>query len=305
MKVRVGFGLGVNASYGLTPDAFLEVIDSCESLGWDSIWFSERATADVPDPLTAMAVTTGRTHRLKFGTSVLVVPGRNPVLLAKQLATIDALSGGRLVPAFGLGGDSSGEQEAFGVERQDAPARIEEAVVLMKKLWSEKSVTFEGEYFRVRNLTLFPRPAQTPHPDVWFGGRSKAALRRVGRLGEGWLPSFIAPSEYKAKADTIRAIAQQAGREIEEEHYGALVPYLPDGVSVDKDAVLSVIATRRPDVDPRQIASVDGYRNLVEILEAFIEQGASKFVVVPAVPPAEWASHLEALREEVATPLEN
>lgn len=305
MKIRIGFGLGVTASYGLTPDAFFEVLDSCESLGWDSIWFSERATADVPDPLTAMAATAARTQRLKFGTSVLVVPGRNPVLLAKQLATIDALSGGRLVPAFGIGGDTPAEQQAFGVGRKEAAARTEEAVILMKKLWSEERVTFEGNYFTVHDLALSPRPAQKPHPDVWFGGRSKAALRRVGRLGEGWLPSFIIPSEYKIKADTIRTIALESGREIEEEHYGALVPYLPDGVGVDKEAVLTAIAARRPDVDPREIAAVDGYESLVDIIERFIEAGASKFVVVPVAPPSRWRSHLQTLREEVASRLEN
>lgn len=300
MKVRIGFGLGVTSSYGLTSDAFFEVLDGCEVLGWDSIWFSERATADVPDPLTAMAATAARTRRLKFGTSVLVIPGRNPVLLAKQLATIDVLSGGRMVPAFGLGGDAPGEQEAFGVGRKEGAARTDEAVRLMKRLWSEENVTFEGTYFTVHDLTLSPRPAQKPHPDVWFGGRSKAALRRVGRLGEGWLPSFIVPSEYKAKADTIRAIAKEAGREIEEEHYGALVPYIPERVSIDKEAVLSAISARRPDVDPREIVAVDGYQSLIKALEAFIEQGASKFVVVPVAPPAEWVSHLEALREQMA-----
>lgn len=305
MKVRVGFGLGVTAARDLGAKGFWEIVDACESLGWDSVWFSERATADVPDPLTAMAATTGRTRRLKFGTSVLVLPGRNPVLLAKQLATIDNLSMGRLIPAFGLGGDTPEEQEAFGVSRSEAAARVEEAVLLMKKLWSETNVTFEGRYFSVRDVTVAPRPAQTPHPDVWFGGRSKAALRRVGRLGEGWLPSFITASEYKPKADLIRTIADEAGREIDEEHYGALVPYLPQDAVAAKDAVLAAISARRPDVDPAEIVSVGGFSELMERLGEFVDQGASKFVVVPVVAPSNWPAELSELRDRVATPAEN
>src|SRR5439155_23829520 len=95
------------------------VVDACESLGWDSIWFSERVTMDVPDPLVMMAAVAGRTARLKFGPSVLVLPGRNPVLLAKELATIDRLSAGRLVVAFGLGAPAPSEHEVFFVDRTE------------------------------------------------------------------------------------------------------------------------------------------------------------------------------------------
>ena len=229
MKIRVGFGLGTTASAGLTGRDWLAIVDACEELGWDSVWFSERLTFDVPDPMAMMAAVAGRTRRLKFGPSVLVLPGRNPILLAKELATIDQLSGGRLVVAFGLGAPVPSEHEFFFVDRTEAAPRTEEAVALIKRLWTEDAVTHEGRFFPVRQLTLRPRPVQQPHPDVWFGGHSVAALRRTGRLGDGWLPSFVTPQEYKEKADVVRETAADAGREIDEEHFGALVAYVPEG----------------------------------------------------------------------------
>lgn len=304
MKIRVGFGLGTTATAGMGAEAFWGVVDACEALRFDSIWFSERAGGDLPDPLAAMAATAGRTSRLKFGTSVLVVPGRNPVLLAKELATIDWLSGGRLVPAFGLGSPIPDESALFGVERAQRAARTDEAVGLMKRLWTEEGVSHRGRFFEVTDLTLQPRPVQAPHPDVWFGGHSSAALRRVARLGEGWLPSFVSPAEYKVKADEIRTLADAAGRRIDEEHYGALVPYV-DGADPRAEAVLSLVAARRPEIDPRDTVVVGDHAALRQRLEAFCEQGASKFVVVPVVPPPDWAAELATLREAVAAPLES
>jgi probable F420-dependent oxidoreductase len=300
MKIRVGFSLGTAAR--LDAAEFWDVVDAAESLRFDSIWFSERAASGLHDPLAAMAAVAGRTRKLKFGTSVLVIPGRNPVLLAKELATIDVLSGGRLLPAFGLGADLPKDREVTGVARGELPGRTEEAVVLMKRLWTEDEVTHEGKYFTVRELRLGPKPAQKPHPDVWFGGHSPAALSRVGRLGEGWLPSFVGPAEYEAMANEVRRVAAEAGRVIDEEHFGALVPYLPEGT--DGAGVLDAIALRRPGVDPRGVVASDPDAGLRAMLEAFVEQGASKFVVVPAVPPKDWTAELDALRAHVVTPMQ-
>ncbi len=303
MKIRVGVGLGTTATAGLDGEGFWRIVDACEEQRWDSLWLSERVAADVPDPLAAMAAVAGRTHRLKFGPSVLVLPGRNPVLLAKELATIDVLSGGRLVVAFGLGSDVAPEHGIFGVPRSERAARTEEATELIVKLWTSEDVVFEGRFFRVDGLTLRPKPVQTPHPDVWFGGHSAPACRRVGRYGTGWLPSFLAPSEYAARVDLIREEAAAAGREIEEDHYGALVPYVPEGV--DPDGVLGLVRERRPDVDPLEIVAVGGDGRLRDLVSAFVEEGATKFVVVPVAPPADWVEELSRLRESVVRPLEN
>jgi alkanesulfonate monooxygenase SsuD/methylene tetrahydromethanopterin reductase-like flavin-dependent oxidoreductase (luciferase family) len=140
---------------------------------------------------------------------------------------------------------------------------------------------------------------------VWFGGHSEAAAKRVGRVGTGWLPSFIAPSEYKSKVDIIKAEAERNGREIEDDHYGALVAYIPPERADVKETVLSVLAARRPEVDAREIVVTDGDDALRNKIEEFITQGGSKFVVIPAVPPASWDDELARLYDSVVRPLES
>jgi probable F420-dependent oxidoreductase len=302
VKIRVGLGLGTTVP-SLTAERFWTVVDALEAQRFDSIWLSERITGEGPDALAGLAAIAGRTRRLKFGMSVLVLPGRNPVLLAKELATIDVLSEGRLVPAFGLGAEFPAEQQAFAIARKERAGRTDEATRLMKLLWTQDGVTFSGRYFNVEGLTIRPRPVQLPHPDVWFGGHSPAALKRVGTIGEGWLPSFIAPSEYKSKADVIREHARAAGREVEEEHYGALVAWLPD--PAQGEPFRALIRARRPDVDPADVVVVGSHDDLRARLEAFIEQGASKFVVVPVFQSNDWPADLADLKERVVVPLEN
>ncbi len=305
MKVRVGVGPGIGASAGLGGEGFWSLIEDCERIGWDSIWFSERVGADVLDPLAAMGAAVGRSKRLKYGTSVLVLPGRNPVLLAKELASLDVLSNGRIVAVFGLGSPMPSEHELFGVARNERAARTDEATRLIVRLWTEDDVTFEGKFFSVHNLTLLPKPVQRPHPDVWFGGHSDAACRRVGRIGTGWLPSFVATSEYKAKVELIKAEAARNEREIEEDHYGALVAYIPPGREDAAEPVLSVLSARRSDVDARDVLVVGGDKELRAKLEDFVAQGATKFVVVPAVPPTDWSEELQRVYDSVVKPLES
>ena len=304
MKIRVGFGLSALALAGWNDRSFFAIVDACEELGWDSIWFSERVSSDAPDPLVAMAAVAGRTRRLKFGPSVMIVPGRNPLLLAKQLATLDLISKGRLVVAFGLGVDARAERAIFAVDRTEAAARTDEAVELMRAAWTHDRVTFHGRFHDVDDVPVGPRPAQKPHPDVWFGGTSRPALRRTGRLGDGWLPSFVTVGEYREKAEVIRKIAADEGRQIDEEHFGALVPYLPAGTA-GEEQVLEFVAKRRAGVDPREMVALGGPDALRARLADFIEQGASKFVVTPVLTPADWRAELATLRHEVAEALEN
>ena len=167
----------------------------------------------------------GRTRKLKFGTSTLVLPTRNPIVLAKELATLDFLSQGRLFPAIGLGGDESKDLQAIGVNKKERAARTDEMIVLMRRLWTEEKVTFQGKFFAVEDATIMPRPWQKNGLPIWIGGRSEAALRRTGRLGDGWLVSSVSPSEVEAGIKSIRAYAAEAGRQVPEDHYGVLIPF--------------------------------------------------------------------------------
>jgi len=297
MKVRIGYGLGVQ---GLRRDnTFGELVDGLEGNGFDSLWLSERLTGDAPDPLVGLAFAAGRTTKLKLGTSVQVLAGRNPAEVAKAWASLDRLSGGRTLPAFGLGVADPREQQAFGVAREERAAWFDEALPLIRRLWTEDDVDHDGPRFTYRGLSVRPKPLQQP-PDVWLGGRAKSELRRVGRLSDGWLPSFSTPAEAAAGRVLVEAAATEAGREIEDEHFGALVIYTRDEIP---ELLAAGVAKRRPGLDPAELIPV-GLPAVRAHLERFLEHGFSKLVLVPAHDVASWDDELGAVAAEIL-PLQN
>ncbi|MEI2806803.1 MAG: LLM class flavin-dependent oxidoreductase [Albidovulum sp.] len=187
---------------------------------------SERLGGEAPDPLVAMSFAAGRTTRLKFGMSVMVLPGRNPVVLAKELATLDRLSNGRLSPAFGLGVADPHEQQAFGVARTERAAWFDESMAVLRVCaGSGKPVNHHGARYQYDDLRVLPTPRQE-HLDVWLGGIAPFELRRVARLSDGWLPSFVTPDDAARGREVIEAGLAEHGRSIEPDHYGALIPYV-------------------------------------------------------------------------------
>ena len=152
MKVRIGYGFGVRTR--LNDGGFATVVDTLERLRFDSLWLSERLAGEAPDPLVAMAFAAGRTTRLKFGMSVMVLPGRNPVVLAKELATLDRLSNGRLLPAFGLGVADPVEQQAFGVQRGERAAWFDESMAVLRAAWTGEPFTHHGERYHFDQLRV-------------------------------------------------------------------------------------------------------------------------------------------------------
>lgn len=298
MKIRVGFGLGA-LTWGPDSD-FGALVDDLERLRFDSLWLSERATGPAPDPLVGLAFAAGRTKKMKFGTSVQVLSGRNPALIAKSWASLDRLSNGRALPAFGLGVVDAREQQAFRVAREDRASWFDEALPLIRRFWTEDSVDHHGDHFRYDGVGIGPKPLQSP-PDVWLGGAAPSELRRVGRLGDGWLPSFCTPEDAAAGRPVVEEAADKAGRAIDPEHFGALVLY------VRGDEVPPLLATiverRRPGADPRDVIPT-GHQALRAQLERFVERGFSKLVVVPAGEPPSWTEELEALAAEVL-PIQN
>jgi probable F420-dependent oxidoreductase len=279
MKVRIGFGLGTHTTAN-DPATLGALVDGLEDLRFDSLWLSERLGADAPDPLVALAFAAGRTRRLKLGTSVLVLPGRNPVVLAKEMASLDRLSDGRFLPAVGLGQPSPVEQSAFGVARGERSAWFDEALGLMRRLWTEDEVTHHGERFRVDGVTLRPRPVQQPI-EVWLGGQAPSELRRVGRIGDGWLPSFCTVDEVRDGWEIVTREAAAHGRTIDPEHLGVLITYSRSEVP---ERMRRFLARRRPEMAPEHVVPV-GLDALRARLEAFIAVGASKFVVTPLDDP--------------------
>lgn len=292
MKVRIGYGLGTQTTSD--PVRLGDLTDAMEDLGYDSLWLSERLTGNAPDPLLALTWVAARTKRMKLGTSVLVVPGRNPVVLAKELATLDRLSEGRLLPVVGLGAPVPAEHRAFGVERSERAALFDEALGLMRALWTGDEVDHVGEHFEVRGVRLRPRPVQERF-DVWLGGRAPSELRRTGRLGDGWLPSFSTPDEVRTGWQLISETAAAHGRTIDPEHLGTLIAYSRDPLA---DDVTRHLGRRRDDVDPAEVIPV-GLDGLRRQLEQLIAVGASKFVLVPLVEPDDWEIELAEVRDAV------
>lgn len=298
MKIRIGFGLGTR-SFTNRPETFDPFVDALEELGFDSLWLSERVSGEAPDPVVGMAYAAGRTTRLKFGTSVMVLPGRNPVLVAKELASLDRLSNGRLLPAFGLGAVDPREQQAFAVERGERARLFDEALPLIRRLWEEEVIDHHGEHYSFEGVSVLPQPTQKPL-DVWLGGQAPSELRRVGRLGDGWLPSFCDADDVAEGRVLVEAEAERVGRTIDPEHFGALVAYRNGPLP---DEVLAFVGRRRPEKDPADLLP-EGMGALRARLEQLVEVGASKFVVLRLGEPDDWGDELAEVAAQVL-PMEN
>ncbi|MAK24876.1 MAG: LLM class F420-dependent oxidoreductase [Acidimicrobiaceae bacterium] len=298
MKIRVGFGLGTR-SFTNDHSTFDPFVDSLEELGFDSLWLSERLGGECPDPIVGLAYAAGRTQKMKFGFSVMVLPGRNLAVLAKELASLDRLSNGRLLPAFGLGVADVHEQAAFGVQRKERAKMFNEALPLLKRMWEDGPVTHQGEFYNYEEVDLLPKPTQKPM-DIWLGGAADVELRRCGRFGDGWLPSFCTPEMAADGWKVVNEAADQHERFMDPEHFGVLVPYSHGELP---DSYRTILDRRAPGIDPQKIIPI-GHKGLKEQLERFIEVGASKFVPILVGEPENWFAELEGVAEAVL-PIQN
>ena len=225
MSVRIGLGFAAFPFSG--PDAFWRWIDAIEDSPVDSMWLSERMVSPQPflEPLSTLSAVAGRTRRLKFGMNTTVLPLRDPLVLAKECATIDYLSNGRLLPMFGVGNDNSPEWDALGVESKGRGPRSNEMLQLLNRLWTEDDVSFEGRYYKYDHVTINPKPKQTPLP-LWIGGSSDAAIERTAKYGSGWLAGAAQPPAQIARViSAIRDRAKELGRPIDDDHYGCGFSY--------------------------------------------------------------------------------
>jgi probable F420-dependent oxidoreductase len=192
--------------------ALVKLVDDC---GLDSLWVGDHISFPVPilDPLLQLAQAAVVSRRLVLGTAVYLLPLRHPVPVAKQVATLDHLTEGRLIFGVGVGGEFPKEYEVCGVPLNERGARLSEAVAMMRKLWSGAPASHAGgRYPAFDGVAMQPPPRQGGGPPIWFGGRSEAALRRTGRLGDGWLAYVVTSEMYGAAIKTIAAAA--AGRSL-------------------------------------------------------------------------------------------
>src|SRR5216117_1401554 len=196
---------------------FEETLQECEqaeAAGFDSLWLGEHHNHEVlyPAPLIGLAAVASRTRPIRLGTGVLLLPLYHPLAVAEEAAMVDVISGGRLILGIGAG-YAPEEFAAFGVSIKERGSRMDEAVPLIQRLWSEDEVTHAGRHYRVTNATVSPRPMQRPRPPIWFGGWVEPAIRRAGRLGEAWLGGPSAKlDEVAACVRLYREARTDAGR---------------------------------------------------------------------------------------------
>jgi probable F420-dependent oxidoreductase len=306
MKIRIGVALGDSLSGEQEPEALFSFIDDCERWDIDSVWVSDRIAAPraTLDPIVFMSYMAARMRNMKLGTSALVLPTRHPVVLAKQLATLDFLCKGRLLLVVGIGGDDSHDFAATGVRKEERGKRGDEAIALMKKLWSEENVHFGGQFYSAHELTLLPRPYQKGGPPLWVGGRSKAAFRRAGRLADGWLASSVTPAEVAAGIEAIRAHAHENGRDIPDDHYGVLVPYCFAPSPDQAEQIAGPSIRRRQDIAVRDYCALGTPEQIGKKLREYIDAGATKFVMRPFTPKESLRTQIKMLAEEIIPPLQ-
>lgn len=221
--MRLGFGLPVSGSWARTPN-LVRIATRAEELGYDSLWSFQRllhpAEGDwgpmyraVQDPLMTLAHVAAVTERPRLGVAVVNAPFYSPILLAKQLSTLDELSGGRLDAGLGLGWAQE-EFTAAGVDFARRGARTEEFIACLKAIWTQQVVEFEGEFYRVPAAQVEPKPLQRPHPPLLLGGVAERALRRVGRIADGWISSSRHDLRgIGADLELMRGAARDAGRD--------------------------------------------------------------------------------------------
>ena len=237
---EVNFGIRIPNSGPLaSPQSMLQVAHEVESLGFDSVWVHDHLTwsneihrthissgsddshTDNPSPdffeaMTSLAFIAGQVHRVRLGIACVVVPCRNPLLAAKQIATLDVLSGGRLDIGVGIGSPStikSREYEVLGIDRKQRGKIADDHLRAMKTIWSDHPASYDGPFVKFEDAEICPKPFQKPNPPLWVGGWTEAAMRRTAALGDGWLPAWLLPEDIGKRFSEVKAMAGKQGRD--------------------------------------------------------------------------------------------
>jgi probable F420-dependent oxidoreductase len=294
-NVKIGIGFG-QWKYGLPePRALCEYAEVGEAVGVDSIWLSDHIVTRNPtlDITCLFAMIAARTRHIKMGPSVLTLPARSPVQVAKTYATLDYISEGRMIMAVGSGSDVR-DLQACGIPPQERGKRLDEGITILRKLWTESHVRHHGQFYHFDDVTIEPKPRKGPL-DIWIGGKSDAILKRVVRLGDGWFPALTSPDEFKRDMAKLMAFGEEYGRPMDPREAGVL---LMTYVSDDREAAWRTVAPflQGLPMAPEDIAArciVGTPDECVEKLERFVEAGCVKFVLRPACPLAEIIPQIE------------
>ncbi len=222
-KLGLGLLLPTSAHKG-TPrfNKIIEMASIAEEAGFNSLWVGDSILRARIDALTTLSAVASRTERVKLGTATLILPIRSPVLVAQMIAALDHASGGRVILGVAPGGeDAKNEFEACGVPFERRGSRMDEAIQLLRMLWTKNNVNFSGEFYQITNVTLDPKPIQKRGPEIWVGGASPRTFRRVAELVDGWVPYDMPPEEYAQNWLKISQMAKERGRDLATIHPAA------------------------------------------------------------------------------------
>ena len=237
-----------------------------------------------------MAALAGRTRRLKFGMNVVSLAMRDPVLLAKQIATIDVLSEGRILPAYGIGSPRAPEWQALHLDTTTRGRVTDEALEIITRLFTGEPVTYQGRHFTLTNAQITPRPVQ-PNLPMWIGGNAEAAIRRTAKYGTGWQAGAETPAQIAPLIAAIRQASAAAGRPIDDDHYGAAFPFRfgnPADPSLDR---LKAAYAKRTGQNPDDHFAIGDAQTILARISQYIDGGAQKFILRPLATSGEDTIH--------------
>ncbi len=308
-QVKVGVGFGLWRLGMPSAETIARVAERAEHWGIDSFWLSDHLLAPSPelDVVATLALLASRTSRMKLGPSVLLLNLRHPLLTAKAFASLDYLSGARMVMAVGTGANLA-DYAACGIPAEGRGRRLEEGIQVLRTVWREKNASFHGKFFNFDNVTLEPRPAPRPNNDfgtmdIWIGGRSEAALRRTARMGDGFFASFQTPEEFARSMSAIRTYAAEYGRANGRIESGLIVLCRIAGSQKSAlgamEPMLKALGRGAEQFLERAVyGSAD---DILKRLSEYIAHGLDKFVLWPVASPEDWASQVELVGREVAS----
>ena len=296
---------GFGAQLALHPPAVqFELVQRLEAIGYDSVWTGDHMSFHNPihESITLLASYAPITRKIKLGVGVYLLALRPPAVAAKQAATLDVLSGGRLIFGVGVGGENPKEFELCGVPHKERGARVNEAIDVVRTLWRDSPATFHGRFTRFDSVSIDPKPLQQP-PPIWIGGRSDAALARAGRQGDGWMSYVVQADRYAQSLDKIRAAAAAAGRSMDKFTAAHLV-FITIGRDYEaaKRAWVSVLSRRyAQDFEPlaKRYGVIGTPEQCAEQLERFRAAGCNYFVMSAIGEPRDERTQLEAIAAEI------
>jgi len=301
MRIRVGVEIPHR------PELLGPVSIRAEALGFESVWIGDHAAFHNPtlDSLGALGYVAALTRRVRIGPCVYLLALRHPTVAAKQIASLDRLSGGRVVFGVGVGGEFPKEFEACGVPHLERGARVDEGIAVCRALWGPSPVSFEGRFTRFTGVALEPKPVQPGGPPIWIGGRSDAALRRAARVGDGWVAYLVTPDRFRTSLQKIATFARESNRALDPETFEAAHVLF---TVVDDDweqarAQAACQLTRQynqPFEDlARKYCLLGSPAACLEQLDRFVAAGVRTFVIYFTVPPERVLEQLERFGSEV------